>query len=93
MKKLTPLNENVVLDITHELKEEKTPSGLIIPGQVKRRNKTAEVVAVSENMGKCKGIKVGDEILYTGSPGFKHELNNKLFLVTHYSEVLAIISE
>lgn len=94
MKKLIPLNEHVVLDITHDTEEQKTSSGIIIPATNKQKSeKTANVVSVSKYMGHYDDIKPGDKMLYNAYSGLKYSMGDKLYLVIHCSEMLAIISE
>ena len=53
MKELQPLNQNVILDLTKENKEQKTAGGIIIPDTAKEKPQLAKVVAVGnvENPG------------------------------------------
>lgn len=62
MRELQPLNDNVLLDISSDKKEQKTASGIIIPDTAKEQPQYAKVVAlgVIENAG----ISEGDTVFY-----------------------------
>ncbi len=91
MKELQPINQNVLLDITSDKKEQKTASGIIIPDSAKEKQNTAKVVAMSniENLE----IAVGDEVLYNAFSGTETEYEGKKYLLIQYAEILAKIVE
>ncbi len=91
MKELQPLNENVLLDITEENKEQKTPTGIIIPDTAKEKPQYAKVVAIGniEN----PGIAVGDTVFYKKFSGTEFEFESKKYLMVPYSDLLAKIVE
>ncbi len=91
MKELQPLNENVLLDITEENKEQKTPTGIIIPDTAKEKPQYAKVVAIGniEN----PGIAVGDTVFYKKFSGTEFEFESKKYLMVPYSDLLAKVVE
>ena len=46
MKELQPINQNVLLDVTEDSKEQTTASGIIIPETAKEKPKTAEFIDI-----------------------------------------------
>ncbi len=91
MKELQPLNENVLLDLTEDKKEQKTASGIIIPDSAKEKPMFAKVVAVGniENAG----IAVGDTVLYKKFSGTEFDFESKKYLMVPYADLLAKIVE
>lgn len=91
MKELQPLNEHVLLDITEEKEEQKTPSGIIIPESAKEKKKIAKVVAISSIENSA--VMVGDHVLYKEYSGTEAEIEGKKFLLIPYADILAKIVE
>jgi len=91
MKELQPVNQNVLLDITEEEKENKTASGIIIPDTAKEKDNTAKVVAIS-NIENAE-IAVGDVVLYKAFSGNETEFEGKKYLLIPYTEILAKVVE
>ncbi len=91
MKELQPLNENVLLDITEDSTEQKTPTGIIIPDTAKEKPQYAKVVAIGniEN----PGIAVGDTVVYKKFSGTEFEFETKKYLIVPYADLLAKIVE
>ncbi len=91
MKELTPLNENVLLELTDEFAESKTPSGIIIPDTAKEKPAVARVVALGNI--EDAAIAPGDVVLYKKYSGNKVELDGKEYLILPYADILAKITE
>lgn len=91
MKELQPLNDNVLLDISADKKEQKTASGIIIPDSAKEQPQYAKVIAVGavENAG----ISEGDTVFYKKFAGTEVEFEGKKYLFLPYADVLAKIVE
>lgn len=91
MKELQPLNENVILDLNEDKKEQKTAGGIIIPDTAKEKPQMAKVVAVGnvEN----PGISVGDTVFYKKFSGTELEYEGNKYLVIAYADLLAKIVE
>ncbi len=91
MKELQPLNENVLLDLTEDTKEQKTASGIIIPDTAKEKPQYAKVVAIGniEN----PGIAVGDTVFYKKFSGTEFDFESKKYLMVPYADLLAKIVE
>ena len=91
MKELQPLNENVLLDVTDDKKQQTTASGIIIPDTAKEKPQYAKVVAIG-NIEK-PAIVVGDTVLYKKYSGTEFEFGAKKFLIVPYADLLAKIVE
>ncbi|HUX57254.1 MAG TPA: co-chaperone GroES [Bacteroidales bacterium] len=91
MNELQPVNQNVLLEIADEKKEQKTLSGLIIPDSAIEKQAIGKVVAIStvENAE----IAVGDRVLYKEHIGTETEFEGKKYLFIPYAEILAKIVE
>ena len=91
MKELQPLNENVLLEITEDMKESKTTGGIIIPDTAKEKPQMARVVAIGniEN----PGVAVGDMVVYKKFSGTEIKFEGREFLFVPYADLLAKIVE
>ncbi|MBN2236796.1 MAG: co-chaperone GroES [Bacteroidales bacterium] len=91
MRELQPLNDNVLLDLSEDKKEQKTASGIIIPDSAKEEPQYAKVVAIGavENAG----ISEGDVVFYKKFAGTQVEFEGKKYLFLPYADVLAKIVE
>ncbi len=47
MKELQPINQQVLIDITEDVKEAKTASGIILPDNAKEKQKIGKVTAIN----------------------------------------------
>jgi len=91
MRELQPVNQNVILDVSDEVNEQKTAGGIIIPDTAKEKPKFAKVVALSNIEGP--EIAVGDVVFYKEYSGTEIELDEVKFLVVPYADVLAKLVE
>lgn len=91
MKELQPLNQNVILDLDEEKKEQKTAGGIIIPDTAKEKPVMARVVAVGnvEN----PGIGAGDLVIYKKYSGTELEFEGHRYLFIPYADLLAKVVE
>ncbi len=91
MNELQPLNQNVILDLDEDKKEQKTAGGIIIPDTAKEKSQLAKVVAVGnvEN----PGISVGDTVFYKKFSGTELDYDGHKYLVIPYADLLAKIVE
>ncbi len=86
-----PVNQNVILDISDDKKEQKTASGIIIPDSAKEKPKYAKVVSIS-NIENIE-IAVGDIVFYKEYSGTEIEFEGKKYLVVPYADIMAKIVE
>ncbi len=91
MKELQPINQNVLLDVTDDTKEQKTASGIIIPDTAKEKNNFAKVVAIS-NVENSE-IVVGETVLYKEYAGSNIKFEGKEYLLVPYDSILAKVVE
>ncbi len=91
MKDLLPINQNVILDITTEEKEQTTSSGIIIPDTAVEKQRFAKVVALS-NIDNAE-IAVGDTVFFKEYSGTETKFEGKEYLVIQYADIMAKIVE
>ena len=90
-KELMPVNQNVILDISDDKKEQKTARGIILPDSAKEKPKYAKVVSIS-NIENIE-IAVGDIVFYKEYSGTEIEFEGKKYLVVPYADIMAKIVE
>lgn len=91
MKELQPLNQNVLLDMSHPTGEQRTSGGIIIPDTAKEKPQMAKVIATG-NIENSE-ISAGDLVLYRKFAGTEIEFEGRKYLVIPYSDLLAKIVE
>jgi chaperonin GroES len=91
MNELQPVNQNVLLEIADDKKEQKTISGIIIPDSALEKQAIGKVVAIGavENAE----IAVGDRVIYKEHVGTETEFEGRKYLFIPYAEILAKIVE
>jgi chaperonin GroES len=91
MKELQPINQNVLLEVTEDRKEQRTASGIIIPDSAKEKQTVAKVVAISKI--ENAEIAPGDFVLYKEYAGTEIEFEGRHFLLIPYNEILSKVVE
>lgn len=92
--KLKPLGDRVVIKQLEA--EEKTKSGIVLPGNAKEKPQEAEVVAVGPG-GTVDGkeikmeVKVGDRVIYSKYAGTEVKIDNEEFIIVKQNDILAIV--
>lgn len=92
--KIRPLGERVVIRKLEA--EEKTKSGIVLPGQAQEKPQYAEVVAVGPG-GMIDGkeivmeVKVGDKVIFPKYAGTEVKLDNEEFTIIEQSKLLGIV--
>jgi len=92
--KLNPLCDRVVLRQLEA--EEKTKSGIVLPGTAKEKPQEAEVVAVGPG-GVVDGkeikmeVKPGDKVIYSKYAGTEVKLQDEEFIIVKQNDILAIV--
>lgn len=92
--KIKPLFDRIVIEAVET--EEKTKSGIVLPGAAQEKPQMARVLAVGPG-GVIDGkdvtmqVKVGDKILYSKYAGSEFKLDNKEVTILRQSDVLAIV--
>ncbi|STO30928.1 co-chaperonin GroES [Fusobacterium necrogenes] len=87
--KIRPIGERVLVKPVKV--EEKTASGIILPGAgEKERPNVAEVIAIGKGE-KLEGIKVGEKVVYPKFSGTEIKDGEEKYLVLNVEDVLAVI--
>ncbi|MDK9712178.1 co-chaperone GroES [Acidaminobacter sp.] len=91
---IRPLGERVVIRKLEA--EEKTKSGIVLPGQAQEKPQYAEVVAVGPG-GMIDGkeivmeVKVGDKVIFPKYAGTEVKIDNEEFTIIEQSKLLGIV--
>lgn len=87
--KIRPIGERVLVKPVKI--EEKTASGIILPGAGdKERPNIAEVIAVGKGE-KLDNIKVGERVVYSKFSGTEIKDGEEKYLILNIEDVLAVI--
>lgn len=90
---IRPLGDRVVIKMLEA--EEKTQSGIVLPGTAKEKPSIAEVVAVGSGIlndeEKKEEIKVGDKVIIAKYVGTEIKVDGNEFTVLALKDVLAIV--
>lgn len=92
--KIRPLADRVVIKMMEA--EEKTKSGIVLPGSAKEQPQMAEIVEVGPG-GVVDGkeitmeLKVGDKILFSKYAGTEVKLDGQEYTILRQSDVLAVV--
>lgn len=93
--KIKPLGERVVIKMLEA--EEKTLSGIVLPGSAKEKPQVAEIVAVGPGGYDDKGreikmeVKVGDKVLISKYAGTEVKIDNQEYTILKQSDILAVV--
>ncbi len=91
---LKPLGDRVVIKQLEA--EEKTKSGIVLPGSAKEKPQEAEVVAVGPG-GVVDGktinmeVSVGDRVIYSKYAGTEIKLDGVEYIIVKQNDILAIV--
>lgn len=94
--KLVPLGDKVVLKQLEA--EEKTKSGIVLPGQAQEKPQQAEVVAVGPG-GVVDGkevtmqVKPGDKVIYSKYAGTDVKLEDEEFIIVKQNDIVAVVED
>jgi len=92
--KVRPLLDNILVEPLE--REQKLPSGLVIPDTAKEKPQEGEVVAVGPGKHE-KGellkpeVKVGDRVLYKRYGGEEIKIEGKDYMMVSAEDILAVI--
>ena len=88
--KLVPLGDRVVLKQFEA--EEKTASGIVLPGQAQEKPQQAVVVAVGPGKEDVEmTVKVDDVVIYSKYAGTDVKLDDEEFVIVRQDDILAIV--
>jgi chaperonin GroES len=91
---IKPLGDRVVIKIVEA--EEKTKSGIVLPGTAKEKPQMAEVVAVGPG-GLVEGkevtmqVKVGDKVIFSKYAGTEVKFDGEDYTILKQDDLLAIV--
>jgi chaperonin GroES len=92
--KIRPLADRVVIKKLEA--EEKTASGIVLPGAAKEQPQMAEVVEVGPG-GVVDGkeivmeLKIGDRVIFQKYAGTEVKLEGKEYTILKQSDILAVV--
>ncbi|HSQ33369.1 MAG TPA: co-chaperone GroES [Peptostreptococcaceae bacterium] len=92
--KIRPLGDRVVIKKVEA--EEKTRSGIVLPGTAKEQPQMAEVVEVGPG-GLIDGkevtmeLKVGDKVIFSKYAGTEVKLDGEEYTILKQSDILAVV--
>lgn len=92
--KIRPLADRIVIKMMEA--EEKTKSGIVLPGSAKEQPQLAEVIEVGPG-GVVDGkeikmeLKAGDKVLFSKYAGTEVKLDGQEYTILRQSDVLAVV--
>ena len=87
---IKPLGNRVVIKRVEA--EEKTASGIVLPGQAKEKPQMAEIVAVGPGTEEEKmDVKVGDTVIFSQYAGTEIKYQGEEYTILTQRDVLAIV--
>ncbi len=87
---IKPLGDRVVIKKLEA--EEKTASGIVLPGQAKERPQVAEVVAVGPGTEDVEMIvKVGDNVIFSQYAGTEVKYDGEEYTILSQKDILATV--
>lgn len=92
--KIRPLADRVVIKKVEA--EEKTASGIVLPGTAKEQPQMAEVVEVGPG-GIVDGkevkmeLKVGDKVIFSKYAGTEVKLEGQEYIILKQNDILAVV--
>ncbi len=87
--RIKPLGERIVIKRVEA--EEKTASGIVLPGQAQEKPHIAEVVEIPENAADDFAVKVGDKVIFKQYSGTEVKLEKVTYTVIDMDHVLAVV--
>ena len=87
---IKPLGARVVIKMVEA--EERTASGIVLPGQAKEQPQTAEVVAVGPGTEDEKmELKAGDKVVFAKFAGTEIKYRGGEYTIINQKDILAIV--
>jgi len=97
MLKLKPLADRVVIEPSD--REERTPSGIILPETAKEKPQEGKIIATGPGRRDEDGklipmdVKEGDIVLFAKYAGTEIKIDDKKLLILKESDILAIVEK
>lgn len=87
---IRPLGTRVV--IREKVAEEKTASGIVLPGSAQEKPQMAEVLAVGPGTEDAKmELSVGDKVIYSKYAGTEIKYGGETVMIMDQRDILAIV--
>ncbi len=87
---IKPLGDRVVIKMVEA--EEKTGSGIILPGSAKEKPQVAEVTAVGPGTSEVTmEVKVGDKVLISKYSGTEVKIDGQEYTILKQGDILAVV--
>jgi len=87
---IKPLGDRVVIKKFEA--EEKTKSGIVLPGQAQEKPQMAEVVAVGPGTKDVEmELKVGDKVIFAKYSGTEVKMDGEEYTIMQQKDILAIM--
>ncbi|MDR2456917.1 MAG: co-chaperone GroES [Clostridiales Family XIII bacterium] len=88
--KLKPLGDKIVLKKIET--EEKTASGIVLPGSAKEDSQIAEVIAIGPGTEKVTiEVKIGDKVIASKYSGTEIKIDDDDLNIVSQKDILAIV--
>lgn len=89
---IRPLGDRVVIKPMEA--EEKTASGIVLPGQAKEKPQVAEIVAVGPGTKDIEmKVAVGDKVIYSKYAGAEIKYGGQDYIILSHEELLAVVED
>jgi len=89
---IKPLGEKVVIKRLEA--EEKTQSGIVLPGQAQEQPQMAEVMAVGPGTADDKmELKIGDVVIFSKYAGTEVKYQGKEYTILSQKDILATVGK
>lgn len=87
---IKPLGDHVVIKKFEA--EEKTKSGIVLPGHAQEKPQMAEVIAVGPGTKEVEmELKVGDKVIFAKYSGTEVKMDDQEYTIMKQENILAII--
>ncbi|MBU9674092.1 co-chaperone GroES [Planococcus sp. CP5-4] len=92
---LRPLGDRVIIELVE--KEEKTSSGIVLPGSAQEKPQEGKVIAVGNGLIRENGqrteldVNEGDRIVFSKYAGTELKYEGKEYLILRENDILAIV--
>jgi len=92
---LRPLGDRVIIELVE--KEEKTSSGIVLPGSAQEKPQEGKVIAVGNGLIRENGqrteldVTEGDRVVFSKYAGTELKYEGKEYLILRENDILAIV--
>jgi chaperonin GroES len=85
---LRPLGERVVIKVIEA--EEKTKSGIVLPGSAKEKPQIAEVIAIGTGITNDE-VKLGDKVIFSQYAGAEINIHDEKLILIKLVDIVGIV--